>query len=461
MEQSRISTDFSVRPDEVIALLRLMPLLQQVPEDALKKLYETLQPVTYGPAEPIVRLNSEGAGLYIIWNGEAKVKSPPNDHPMAHKESLLKRGDYFGLGIMGPVKRKYNVDVVAVTEVLCLVLYRERADLLSLTSVWNLDTKYETPSKLEKIMQMETVGAIGDMKMKGQGFPNFYSPFMQGTKPQSAEKLMVSPNYFGGQLVAQALYAATKTVDAELLVHSLHSYFVLAADANFSVVYEVEKIRDGKSFATRHVKATQHDKIVFLLYASFQREEKGFEHSAPMPSVPGPDEVVSMEQLFDEFTIDPRLPLDRKKRFAGIKVEAVPIDVRYVTPVDKVQPMKCESRRMMWMRSRINVSEGQNFHRSVSAYATDLQFLETSLMPHLESFGRPAQILSLDHTIWFHRSFNSAEWLLFVMESPAAIDGRGLVMGKLYTQGGKLVMTVAQEGVIRLKENKIQSVSKL
>jgi acyl-coenzyme A thioesterase 1/2/4 len=270
MEQIRTSSDFSVLPDKAIVLLRSMPLLQYLPEDKLKNISEALQPLQFGPGEPIVRRNCEGAAsLYIIWDGEAKVISPPqrSGSILGHKESFLRCGDYFG--IRGPSSLIYKVDIVAVNKVLCLVVPKENINVLRAASVWDWDLQDERSSTIEKILTLHTVESVGDLKLEGPGFPNYYAPYLNGTKSRLPQ-IRGTNNWFGGQLVAQALLAATKSVDPEQLVHSLHSYFLKTADIHFSVVFNVERIRDGRSYATRHVRAMQNGNLVFFLLASFK-----------------------------------------------------------------------------------------------------------------------------------------------------------------------------------------------
>lgn len=250
---------------------------------------------------------------------------------------------------------------------------------------------------------------------------------------------------FGGQVIGQALSAAAQTVMPDRHVHSLHAYFLRQGDAGRSVVYEVDPIRDGTSFSTRRVVALQGGQAIFTLAASFQIEEPGFEHQAPMPlNVPGPDELLSELQLAQGLAehvpeqVRPLLLFPRA------------IEIRPVQPHNPFAPEIQAPVRQLWYRAAGRVPDDPAVHRYLLAYASDFNFLTTALNPHGKSWLTPGmQVASLDHALWFHRPFRVDEWLLYDIQSPSASGARGLAQGRFYTQQGELVATVVQEGLIR------------
>jgi len=249
---------------------------------------------------------------------------------------------------------------------------------------------------------------------------------------------------FGGQVMGQAVSAALETVEADRMIHSLHSYFLRPGDAYKPVVYEVENLRDGKSFNTRRVKAIQNGKAIFYMTASFQKLEKGFEHQDEMPNVPTPDEVAS----YNDFIFDHQefIPENIRGKFLTEK----PIEVRPIQEYNWVHPKKSPPLSQMWIKANGSVPEDPRTHFCMLAYCSDFQFLTTSLMPHAASHWHPNfQIASVDHAMWFHRPFKIDEWLLYSTDSPSACGGRGLVKGQIFNQKGELVASTMQEGVIR------------
>jgi acyl-CoA thioesterase-2 len=249
---------------------------------------------------------------------------------------------------------------------------------------------------------------------------------------------------FGGQVLGQALSAAAQTVPPERPVHSLHSYFLRPGDVSRGIVYEVDRIRDGKSFTTRRVKAIQNGQAIFNLSASFQTGESGFEHQDSMPEAPGPEGLPSHQEQLRRHA--DRLP-------APVRAWALaerPIETRPVDPYDPINPEKRPPRRLVWYRSAGALPDDPALHRYMLAYASDFHFLVTSLQPHGVSWlSRGMQVASLDHAMWFHQPFRFDRWLLHVMESPAASGGRGTVRGRFFDQDGALVATAVQEGLIR------------
>ncbi|MEO0473776.1 MAG: acyl-CoA thioesterase II [Bacteroidota bacterium] len=256
-----------------------------------------------------------------------------------------------------------------------------------------------------------------------------------------------SMNVFGGQVLGQALNAAIRTVESERFVHSLHAYFLLPGDMKAPILYEVDRIRDGRSFVTRRVVAIQHGKAIFNLAASFQKVEEGPTHHSQMPQVPGPEGLPTMNDLRKE--IGQQLP----PRFARFFNQEWPIEVRPIDEVNPLKPEKREPRKHVWMRANESLPADIDFHKCVLAYASDFNLLSTALLPHAISYMTPGlQAASLDHAMWFHRPFKADQWLLYTMESPNMSNARGLGIGEIYTQEGELVATVAQEGLLRLRK---------
>ena len=247
---------------------------------------------------------------------------------------------------------------------------------------------------------------------------------------------------FGGQVAAQAMIAGVRTVDPEFGIHSLHSYFLRPGDTRVPIVYDVERIRDGRSFATRRVSARQHGRPIFYLTANFQREEEGLEHQDVMPEVPGPEQGMTMVELM---------------RAAGntetdaLAKEWASLDARIIgssrdgLPEDPTRP----ARARMWIRVNAALGDDPIVHRAAFTYASDMSLLGATLTAH---DVRPSdiQMASLDHAIWFHRPFRADEWWLYDQVSPSASGGRGLALARVFTQDGRLVATVAQEGLIRV-----------
>jgi acyl-CoA thioesterase-2 len=246
---------------------------------------------------------------------------------------------------------------------------------------------------------------------------------------------------FGGQVAAQAMIAGVRTVDPAYGIHSLHSYFLRPGDTRVPIVYDVERIRDGRSFATRRVAARQHGRPISSLTANFQREEEGFEHQDVMPDVPGPEEGVSMVDLMRRAG---------NKDADALAKEWASLDARYLgnsrrgLPEDPARP----SRSRMWIRVNAELGDDPVVHQAAFTYASDMSLLGATLAAH-DVRPSEVQMASLDHTIWFHRPFRANEWWLYDQTSPSATGGRGLALARVFTQDGRLVATVAQEGLIR------------
>ncbi|UPJ59900.1 acyl-CoA thioesterase II [Bradyrhizobium sp. 192] len=251
---------------------------------------------------------------------------------------------------------------------------------------------------------------------------------------------------FGGHFVAQALAAAQQTVPEELGAHSLHGYFLKSGDERTPVTYEVERIRDGKSFATRRVDAIQDGGTVFTLTASFQREEAGPEHQDLMPKTAGPDGLLSQAQIARKYM--DRIPDAAQEEMSLERV----IDIRPLDHVDMLEPDARAPLRCVWYRTLGRMPDRSALHRAMLAYVSDLNLLSTVLRPHALTWVTPGiQSTSLDHAIWFHRPFRIDEWVLFVMDSPSASGARGFTRGRFFTRDGSLVASVAQEGLVRVR----------
>ena len=251
---------------------------------------------------------------------------------------------------------------------------------------------------------------------------------------------------FGGQVLGQALSAAHQTVPTGRNVHSLHGYFLRGGDAQKPIVYNVDCIRDGSSFTTRRVVAIQKGRAIFNMAASFQVVEEGFDHQDTMPDVAGPEGIIPEREL--ALQVADRIPEAIRMKLLCKK----PIEIRPVDPINPFAPKKRAPQRYTWFKAIHALPDDPVVHRYLLAYASDFYLVGTSLYPHGHSFWEPQmQVASLDHAIWFHRDFRMDDWLLYAMESPNASGARGLNNGRIYTRDGKLVASVTQEGLIRLR----------
>nr|WP_246732548.1 acyl-CoA thioesterase II [Bradyrhizobium yuanmingense] len=251
---------------------------------------------------------------------------------------------------------------------------------------------------------------------------------------------------FGGQFVGQALAAAEHTVHQDQAPHSVHGYFLRSGDERQPITYKVERIRDGKSFATRRVDAVQDGRTVFTLTASFQREEAGFEHQDLMPETAGPEGLLSQAQIARKYM--DKMPHAARAQLSFERA----IEIRPVDPVDILNPQAKPPKRSVWYRAVDALPDRPALHRALLAYVSDLNLLSTAMRPHALTWVTTGiQSTSLDHAIWFHRSFRMDDWLLFVMDSPSANGARAFASGRFFTQDGRLVASVAQEGLIRVR----------
>lgn len=255
-----------------------------------------------------------------------------------------------------------------------------------------------------------------------------------------------TPAVFGGQVLGQSLMAASRTVDADRPVHSMHAYFLLPGE-HAPIDYAVDRVRDGRSFTTRHVVARQGDRIIFEMSASFQTLDPGVEHQLPMPAVAGPEGVKS--DLQRRIDLGDRLP--ERARIKGVQPHG--IEFRSVEADDLLAPARREAERSIWMRTVAPLPDDPLMHRALLAYASDHGLLGAALLPHGLSYMQPGvRMASLDHAMWFHRDFRLDDWLLYRLDSPSASGARGLARGSIYTRDGRLVASTAQEGMVRARD---------
>ncbi|GAA1534957.1 acyl-CoA thioesterase II [Actinomadura kijaniata] len=253
---------------------------------------------------------------------------------------------------------------------------------------------------------------------------------------------------FGGQVAGQALVAAGRTVPVDRSVHSLHAYFIRPGDPSVPIVYTVDRVRDGRSFTTRRVLAIQHGKAIFSLSASFQITEDGPAHHAPMPEAPAPE---TLPPALDRLT-----PLFGE-RFATEFVNRRPFDVRHATPLTweaAKDPKLTTPESKVWLKVDGELPDDPLLHVCLMTYASDMTLLDTVLLNHGLAWGDNRTMgASLDHAMWFHKPFRADEWLLYYQDTPFAGGARGLARGQVFTQDGDLVVSVMQEGLIRVTDS--------
>ncbi|RZI78568.1 MAG: acyl-CoA thioesterase II [Variovorax sp.] len=253
-----------------------------------------------------------------------------------------------------------------------------------------------------------------------------------------------TPAVFGGQVLGQALMAASLTVASDRPVHSMHAYFLLPGE-HAPIDYSVDRVRDGRSFTTRHVLARQQDRIIFELTASFQTIDDGIEHQLAMPEARGPEGLQS--ELAQRVALGDRLP--PRWQVKGLLPHG--IEYRRVEQDDLIAPLAREGGSAVWMRAVAPLPDDPVVHRALLAYASDHGLLRAAMVPHGLSFlSGKVRAASLDHAMWFHRDFRFDDWLLYVIDSPSASGARGLCRGSLFTRDGKLVASTAQEGMLRV-----------
>ncbi|XP_065024225.1 acyl-CoA hydrolase 2 isoform X5 [Musa acuminata AAA Group] len=372
---------------KVLEFLRLVPFLQRLPGSSLRKLAEVVQVKQYELGEYVVREGEIGDGIYFILEGQVEISGSASIEEGNHSDLLLKQYDYFGYESGGSIQQ---ATVVALSKLTCLVLPDSYSSLLQPKSIWYADESPGGLSLMEHILCLE---------------PLEVDLFRGFTLPDAPSFRQV----FGGQLIGQALAAASKTVDCLKLVHSLHAMFILAGENNSPIIYLVHRVRDGNSFATRRVDAKQNGYVIFTLFASFQVREY-------------------------------------RNKIAKKKFIPWPIEIRFCE--DYHFSEQSPPRFRYWLKVKGKLTDDPALHRCVLAYASDLIFGGISLNPHRRR-GLKIASLSLDHSIWFHRSVRADDWLLFVIESPSASGGRGLSFGRMFNRRGELIMSLTQEGLIR------------
>ena len=256
-----------------------------------------------------------------------------------------------------------------------------------------------------------------------------------------------SPQVFGGQVLGQALIAASRTVENRD-VHSLHAYFLRRGDFEAPIVYEVDRARDGGSFSNRRVIAVQHGEQIFNMTASFQKPEEGLEHQTTMPKVPQPEELEDLRDLIKPEWVE-KLPsrmqrmLTRQRPF-----EVRPVELPYFLNNKTKEPIK-----HAWIRVKGSIPKDFQLHQALLAYISDYNLLTTAILPHGTNFMQNRfQMASLDHAMWFHKTCLVNEWMLFAYDSPRSSGARGFATGYIFSQGGILIASMAQEGLMRIKK---------
>lgn len=251
---------------------------------------------------------------------------------------------------------------------------------------------------------------------------------------------------FGGQVVAQALQAAQRTISDAKVAHSLHAYFMRPGDENFPILYRVVRDFEGRSFANRRIIAMQKGQPILNMTASFQLPAEGLRHQDPMPDVPQPETLRSERDLRAE--MEEQVPEKLRRLF----LRARPIELRPVNPRNWFSPAKSEARQYSWFRVVSPLPDDPSLHRALLTYASDMTLLGTSMLPHGVSWVSGAvQTASLDHAIWLHEPFRADDWLLYATDSPWSGHSRGFNRGSIYSRDGSLVASVTQEGLIRMK----------
>jgi len=240
---------------------------------------------------------------------------------------------------------------------------------------------------------------------------------------QGTSKEVSSTRVFGGQVLAQALHAVSKTVDPERHIHSMHAYFILPGNTNDNITYIVDRTRDGGSFTTRRVRAIQYGKDIFIMAASFQKRQPGMNHQIAMPAVPDPDDLLTDQELAS------KMGDSLSEKFKDM-IRVRPIEFKPVEMPDIFSPVKSDPFQHVWLRAKSALPDDPRIHQQVLAYASDYNLLTTAMRPH-EVTLKDVQLASLDHAMWFHRPFNADDWLLYALDSPSTSNSRGL-LGAIY-----------------------------
>ncbi len=249
---------------------------------------------------------------------------------------------------------------------------------------------------------------------------------------------------FGGQVLGQALVAAVRTVEPDRVAHSLHAYFLLGGDPKVPIIYQVERVRDGRSFTTRRVTGIQHGRPMFAMSVSFHAAEPGLDYQATMPKVPPPEDLPSETELRAKLL--PHVPDNIRTYWERERpIEMRPIDLSRYVSREKRTP-----EQYTWMRASGTLPDAFPLHQCVLAYASDFTLLDTALIAHGKlMFDKDIQLASLDHALWFHRPFRADDWLLYAQDSPSSHGARGFCRGSIFTRDGTLVASVCQEGLMR------------
>ncbi|MFI4933156.1 MAG: acyl-CoA thioesterase [Caulobacterales bacterium] len=262
----------------------------------------------------------------------------------------------------------------------------------------------------------------------------------RGTAPANQ-----GPRIFGGHVIAQALLAAYRTVEARTC-HSIHCYFLRPGDPSVPILYDVDRARDGRTFVARRVTAIQHGEQIFNLAGSFQIPEEGLEHQDPMPETPSPDELADEQDL--RKTLMAKLPPLMRQMVERPR----PIEMRPVSPQDFMATQPLPPFQNIWMRAAAPIGDDVAMNQAVIAYASDMSFLSTAMRPHGMGWQTPGlQTASIDHAIWFHRRSSFNDWHLYAQKSPSASGSRGFNLGEIYSRDGRLVASTAQEGLMRYR----------
>ncbi len=249
---------------------------------------------------------------------------------------------------------------------------------------------------------------------------------------------------YGGQVLGQGLQAAHRTVDETRLIHSMHGYFLLPGNPTVDIIYDVERLRDGASFATRRVTAVQEGRPIFEMIASFHRAEPGFDHASAMPDVPPPEDVPPIVDTLNQ------ADSTASKAMLAYYAQEQPVELRLVDTGRYSGGSDRTARQHMWIRATAPLPDDSALHTAILAYASDFALIDTALIAHGRTMFEPQlQLASLDHACWIHRPFRIDDWLLYALDSPVAGRGRGLARGSFFSRDGQLVASVAQEGLMR------------
>ena len=262
---------------------------------------------------------------------------------------------------------------------------------------------------------------------------------------------------FGGLVISQALVAVMRTVDTAFRPHSLHAYFILPGDPAVPILYEVDRLRDGRSFATRRVVARQSGAAIFALSASFHCEEAGYEHQLPMPDVPQPESLLSENDMVTQFP--DLLPANVLRYFQRERaIELRPVSLKRYLGMRLSDEEQAKTTQNVWFRASGPLPDDPAIHLAVLAYASDMTLIDTVMVPHAKSVFQPdIQAASLDHAMWFHRKFRMDDWLLYAQDSPSTSGALGLARGLIYTRDGTLIASVAQEGLVRPRPDRAEA----